>query len=79
MRSVARRTIATTSGHHPKSDEVLRSSLLVRVRYLALAMRIEYRGGGRPIRTYENTRNQLDAIYASERLHRPFEGVFLIG
>lgn len=59
--------------------DIVRSSLLVGVRYLALAMMIEYRGGGRPIRSYENTRNQLDAIYASERLHLPFDGVVLIG
>lgn len=59
--------------------DIVRSSLLVGVRYLALAVMIEYRGGGRPIRSYENTRNQLDAIYASERLHLPFQGVLLIG
>jgi hypothetical protein len=59
--------------------DIVRSSLLVGVRYLALAMMIEYRGGGRPIKSYENTRNQLDAIYASERLRLPFEGVLLIG
>ena len=59
--------------------DIVRSSLLVGVRYLALAMMIEYRGGGRPIRSYDNTRNQLDAIYASERLHLPFDGVVLIG
>lgn len=59
--------------------DIVRSSLLVGVRYLALAVMIEYRGGGRPIRSYENTRNQLDAIYASERLHLPFQGVLLVG
>ena len=37
--------------------DIVRSSLLVGVRYLALAMMIEYRGGGRPIKSYENTRN----------------------
>jgi hypothetical protein len=35
------------------------------------AMMIEYRGGGRPIRRYEYTRNQLRAIYASARLRLP--------
>lgn len=59
--------------------DIVRSSLLVGVRYLALAVMVEYRGGGRPIRSYENTRNQLDAIYASERLRLPFDGVLLIG
>jgi len=28
---------------------------------------------------YVNARDQLDAIYASGRLHLPFEGVLLIG
>lgn len=59
--------------------DIVRTSLLVGVRFLALAMMIEYRGGGRPIRSYENARNQLDAIYASERLRLPFDGVLLIG
>jgi hypothetical protein len=31
------------------------------------------------INAYEKTRNQLDAIYASQRLKLPFEGVLLIG
>jgi hypothetical protein len=31
------------------------------------------------MRSYENARNQLDAIYVSERLWLPFEGVVLIG
>lgn len=59
--------------------DIVRSSLLVGARFLALALMLEYRGGGRPIRSFENTRNQLDAIYASERLKLPFEGVLLIG
>lgn len=59
--------------------DIVRSSLLVGARFLALAMMLEYGGGGRPIRSFENTRNQLDAIYASERLKLPFEGVLLIG
>lgn len=67
---------AASNAHY---RDIVRSSLLVGVRYLALAMMIEYRGGGRPIRSYENTRNQLDAIYASERLQLPFDGVVLIG
>ena len=33
----------------------------------------------RAVHAYERTRNQLDAIYASERLKLPFEGVLLIG
>jgi hypothetical protein len=31
------------------------------------------------IPAYERTRNQLHAIYASQRLKLPFEGVLLIG
>jgi hypothetical protein len=31
------------------------------------------------IHAYQNTRNQLEAIYASQRLKLPFEGVLFIG
>jgi hypothetical protein len=31
------------------------------------------------MRSYERTREQVDAIYESERLRLPFRGVLLIG
>lgn len=51
--------------------------------YLALLLPVAYRhsSGGREVvvRAYADTRSQLDAIYASERLKLPFVGVFLLG
>jgi hypothetical protein len=31
------------------------------------------------MRSYERTRDQIDAIYASERLKLPFTGILLVG
>jgi hypothetical protein len=36
-------------------------------------------GREQAIHAYERTRSQLDAIYASQRLKLPFEGVLLVG
>jgi hypothetical protein len=38
-------------------------------------MMLEYRSGNTTMRT----RDQLDAIYASERLKLPFTGILLVG
>jgi hypothetical protein len=55
----------------------------VNARYLALGVMLTYRHkpGGKQIvvRSYEETRDVLDAIYASGRLQLPFEGVLLFG
>lgn len=42
--------------------------------YLILAMMLEYKTGTTTMRSYERTRDQVDAIYASERLQLPFKG-----
>ena len=59
-----------------------RTSLILDARYMALLLPVRYRttSGGREhaIHVYERTRNQLDAICASQRLKLPFEGVLLI-
>ncbi len=63
--------------------DIVRMSLILDARNMALLMPIKYRtmSGTRQhvIPAYERTRNQLDAIYASQRLKLPFEGVLLIG
>lgn len=63
--------------------DLIRSSLIVDARYLALGVMSEYhhRSGGRPVvvHSFEDARDQLDAIYASQRLRLPFEGVLLFG
>lgn len=63
--------------------DIVRTSLLLDARYLALGMPIEYRfksrGKEAVAPAFKNTHDQLDAIYASQRLHLPFEGVLLVG
>ena len=63
--------------------DLVRASLIVGARYLVIGVMIEYRhqSGGKPIsvKSYDDTKNQLDAIYASGRLGLPFEGILLLG
>lgn len=62
--------------------DILRSALLVDAKYLVLFMPKKYRHGTAKVTTvsaYANTKNQLDAIYASQRLQLPFIGVLLVG
>ena len=63
--------------------DLIEGSLLVDARFLVLAVLQEYRHqtSGRPtvVKSYADARNVLDAIYASNRLVLPFEGVLLIG
>ena len=47
--------------------------------YLVLGMILEYRTGRTTMRSYERTRDQLDAIYASEQLRLAFKGVVVVG
>ena len=63
--------------------DLIRASLVVDVRFLALGVMREYRhlSGGKTIRvlSFHDTRSILDAVYASGRLHLPFEGLLLFG
>lgn len=59
--------------------DLIRTSLIVDADYLILGMMLEYRTGKSTMRSYGRTRDQIDAIYASERLRLPFKGVLLIG
>jgi len=63
--------------------DLIRSSLIVDVRYLALGVMPEYRhqsgGRGITVESYRDARDQLDAIYASGRLKLPFDGLLLFG
>lgn len=63
--------------------DLIRASLILDARYLALVMPIAYRAqsGGRPIvvPAYREARDLLAAVYASQRLRLPFEGVLLVG
>jgi hypothetical protein len=63
--------------------DLIRASLLVDVKYLALGLMVSYRhkSSGRDVdvASFHDGREILDAIYASGRLLLPFEGVLLFG
>lgn len=61
--------------------DLVRSSLLLDARYLALLVPVAYKPPSVKVAipAYDYTRQLLDAIYASQRLVLPFEGVVLIG
>jgi hypothetical protein len=63
--------------------DIVRTSLLLDANYFALLMPISYHftSGGKAqiVSGFANTRAQLNAIYASERLRLPFAGVLLLG
>ena len=63
--------------------DLIRTSLIVDARFLALGVMSQYRhkSGGKDItvRSYHDAKEQLNAIYASQRLRLPFEGVLLFG
>jgi hypothetical protein len=59
--------------------DLVRASLMVNASYLILAMMQEYRAGKQVTRSYDQTLNRLDAIYASDRLKLPLSGVLLVG
>jgi hypothetical protein len=62
--------------------DIVRTSLLLDVRYLALVVPISYRSGKSSARTdksYERARGIVEAIYVSARLKLPFDGVLVVG
>ncbi|WP_425839763.1 hypothetical protein [Microbacterium sp. PA5] len=59
--------------------DIVRTSLLLDARYMLLLMPGTYRYGSTQKDAYGSTRDLLSAIYASQRLRLPFEGVLLIG
>lgn len=63
--------------------DLIQTALLVDARFLVLAVQQAYRhktaGQDVTVQSYRDTRNLLDAIYASDRLQLPLEGVLVIG
>jgi hypothetical protein len=59
--------------------DLIRASLMVDARFLVLAMMLHYGAGGTPIKSYDAARDRIDAIYASERLKLPLDGILLVG
>lgn len=58
--------------------DIVRTSLILDADYLVLMMPITYRSTS-SVQAFSKTRNQLEAIYASNRLKLPFLGVLLVG
>jgi hypothetical protein len=63
--------------------DLIRTSLIADARYLALGVMLSYRhqsmGKEMSVASFTDAAGVLDAIYASGRLHLPFEGVLLFG
>jgi hypothetical protein len=63
--------------------DLIRSSLIVDAHFLVLGVMEAYRhkSGGKTItvRSYDDAKNLLDALYASRRLELPFDGILLFG
>jgi hypothetical protein len=63
--------------------DIVRTSLLLDANFFVLMMPVtyRYRSGSKQLSSaaYAKSRDQLSAIYASERLRLPFEGVLLVG
>lgn len=59
--------------------DIVRTSLLLDARFMLLLMPAKYRYGTSQATSYDTTRDLLQAIYSSQRLKLPFEGVLLIG
>lgn len=61
--------------------DIVRTALILDAKFLILMQPQAYRSNpsAKPIWAYANSREQLDAIYASRRLALPFEGILLIG
>jgi hypothetical protein len=60
--------------------DIIRTSLLLDARFMVLMLSTTYRyGASSQVTAYSKTRDLLSAVYASQRLRLPFEGVLLIG
>ncbi|XVX20320.1 hypothetical protein ACQP1U_00135 [Actinomycetota bacterium] len=59
--------------------DIVRTSLILDADYLVLLTPVSYRFQNTHIQAFRNTRAQLNAVYASDRLKLPFRGVLLVG
>ncbi|MBV9804793.1 MAG: hypothetical protein JO130_16450 [Solirubrobacterales bacterium] len=63
--------------------DLIRTSLIVDARFLALGVMQTYRhlasGKEVVVQSYRDSKDQVDAIFASQRLRLPFEGILLFG
>lgn len=59
--------------------DLIRASLMVDANVLVLAMMLSYKSGSTVTKSYDKTRKSLDAIFKSDRLKLPLDGVLLVG
>jgi len=61
--------------------DLVQASLMVDATFLALAVPLEYRYGKKVTKepSYAKTYSVVEAIYGSQRLKLPFDGLLLIG
>jgi hypothetical protein len=59
--------------------DIIRVSLLLDARFMVLMQPLTYRTSKTTKSAYAGTRDLLDAIYASQRLRLPFDGLLLVG
>ncbi|MBT2484275.1 MULTISPECIES: hypothetical protein [unclassified Microbacterium] len=59
--------------------DIIRMSLLLDATYMVIMTPEIYRYGNTSTSAFARTRDQLSAIYASDRLRLPFEGALLVG
>jgi hypothetical protein len=63
--------------------DLIRASLLLDAHFLALGVMNTYRHNVRDrqvsVESYRDAKDQLDAVYASDRLRLPFDGLLLFG
>lgn len=52
---------------------------MVDARFLVLAMMLHYGTGRTATKSYDAAGDRIDAIYASERLKPPLDGILLVG
>ncbi|MGV0872055.1 hypothetical protein [Mycolicibacterium sp. XJ879] len=65
--------------NHADYRNIVRTALILDATFLALYMPIYYRTSNAVTQGYKRTLEQLDAIYASQRLQLPFTGILLVG
>lgn len=58
--------------------DIVRTSLILDARFLVMLVPVTYRST-QAVQVFDRSHDQLEAIYASDRLRLPFEGVLLVG
>lgn len=59
--------------------DLFQACMMDEVRYLAIAVRMIYRGGGGSSKDFEQVVTFIDTLFASQRLKLPLAGILIIG